>query len=104
MKRLGKLIGIGVCMTYFYTGQGEKALKLFEASEKQFARYRNRKQIGGGMEAAYILAAIQRGQLGEARALLEHAKSTWTQPRMQQSFQRLEDGLKQAERTAGAVP
>lgn len=81
---------LNLCVCMFRTGQAEKAVELYRASEKWFAPYRGKEQFGGNLAVLDIHTAMAEGRYTEARALLDHARKTWDKPRLQKYYGQLE--------------
>lgn len=78
---------INLCMCYFYTGQTEKAMALYQIPKENFAFYR--KYPDGFTQYFFsldILAAIVTKDLAKADTLLKQAKETWNDPRSQKMY------------------
>lgn len=84
---------LNLCTCYFQSGQEEKALELYNDSQKIFEPQRNGKLYGGNIAILDMLAAIQSGQYSQAEQLLDKARQTWNDPRFQEAFQEIENTL-----------
>lgn len=89
---------LNLSMSYFYTAQYEKAMELYNGSRKVFEPYRNSRAYGGHIAVVDILAAIENGRYEEAKGLLDTARRSWSNPRLQDAFTMLDKSL--AKRTA----
>ncbi len=76
-------------MSYFYAGQYEKAMSLYNESQKFFEPYRNDKTYGGNIAVTDILAAMGNGQYDQAEKLLDTAQRSWEDPRLQNAFREI---------------
>ncbi|MCI8441312.1 MAG: hypothetical protein HFG27_02090 [Provencibacterium sp.] len=85
---------LNLCLCCFYTGQGEKALALYEAGKKDFARFRENSSLGGNLAVLEMLAAVEKGRYDEAEGLLEGAQKRWNNPRLQEDYRYMEALLK----------
>lgn len=84
---------LNLCTCYFQSGQGEKALELYNDSQKIFEPQRSGKLYGGNIAILDMLAAIQSGQYSQAEQLLDKARRTWNDSRFQEAFQEIESTL-----------
>lgn len=84
---------LNLCTCYFQSGRGEAALELYNDSQKIFEPQRNGKLYGGNVAILDILAAVQEERYGRAEELLDRARQTWTDPRLQEAFQEIEHTL-----------
>lgn len=84
---------LNLCLCYFYSGQNDKAVELYQASEKEFAPFRENAYYGGSLAILEILAALEKGERDRAEALLKQAKETWNYPRLQDDYRRIEERL-----------
>lgn len=88
---------LNLCMSYFYTAQYEKAMKLYQESQKIFHSHRNSKVYGGNVIVVDILAEIQNEQFESAKKLLNTARKSWKNHRLQAAFQELDQFILTAE-------
>ena len=84
---------LDLCMSYFYVGQYEKAMSLYNENQKLFGQYRNDKTYGGHIAVADILALMRNGQYDQAEKLLDTAQRFWEEPRLQNAFQEIGKSL-----------
>lgn len=84
---------LNLCTCYFQSGQGEKALELYNDSQKIFEPQRKGKLYGANVAILDMLAAIQSKQYSQAEQLLDKARQTWDTPRFQEAFQEIESTL-----------
>lgn len=94
---------INLCMSYFETNQNEKAIALYEDSQKFLKRFRRVKLYGGSIAALDILAAMERGQYERADELLQTALAAYNSARLQNAFREIADRLEYARRTKDTV-
>lgn len=85
---------LNLCMSYFYAEQFEKAMELYNSSQKYFGPYRDHSTYGGNIAVVDILAYIRKEQYGEAEKLLDTAKKSWDDPRLQNAFREIGNSLK----------
>ena len=85
---------LNLCVCYFYSNKGKKAMDLYESSQKEFAPFLKSKLYGGNIAILNIFAAIEKGELDNAKNLLKSACEAWDNPRLQDDYQYLEDILK----------
>lgn len=78
---------------YFRTAQNDKAMELYHAEEKEFARFRENRYYGGNVALLDMLAAIESRRYDEAGKLLAKARQTWKFPRLQKEYQLIEEKL-----------
>lgn len=84
---------LNLCTCYFNTDQGEKALKLYNDSQKIFEAQRGGKLYGVNIAVVDMLAAIQNRRYDQAEQLLDQARRTWDDPRFREAFQEIERTL-----------
>ncbi len=84
---------LNLCTCYFNTDQGEKALMLYNDSQKIFEAQRGGKLYGVNIAILDMLAAIQNRRYDQAEELLDRARQTWGEPRFQEAFQEIENTL-----------
>lgn len=84
---------LNLCTCYFNTDQGEKALKLYNDSQKIFEAQRGGKLYGVNIAVVDMLAAIQNRRYDQAEQLLDQARRTWDDPRFLEAFQEIERTL-----------
>lgn len=92
-----------LCLNYFETHQDEKAMALYEDSQKIFERFRRMKAYGGSIAALDILAAMKNGQYERAEKILQTAQATYDSVRFQNSFREIADRLENARQTNDIV-
>lgn len=92
----GMVRRLNLCVCYFYTCQTAKAMELYEASQKEFAPWRTTPVYGGNVAVLDMFAAIAQGRQEQAAQLLAHARSTWTNPRLQDDYDYIEKLLAEA--------
>ena len=86
---------LNLCLCYFYTRQGEKALALYSESREDFSRFREKPSLGGNLAVLDMFAAIESGRYDEAERLLEGAQKSWDNPRLQEDYQYIAALLKE---------
>lgn len=86
---------LNLSLCYFYTRQGEKALALYSESRESFSRFRGNPALGGNLAVLDMFAAIECGRYDEAGGLLESARKSWDNPRLQEDYRYIEDLLKE---------
>lgn len=84
---------LNLCTCYFQSARGEKALELYNDSQKIFEPQRGGKLYGGNIAILDMLAAIQSKEYAQADQMLNQARQTWSAPRFQEAFQEIEDTL-----------
>ena len=84
---------LNLCTCYFHTARYEKALELYNDSQKIFEPQRKGKLYGANVAILDMLAAIQSKQYSQAEQLLDKARQTWDTPRFQEAFQEIESTL-----------
>lgn len=77
---------INLCMSYFDTEQYDKAVALYDESQKIFEQYRNDKLFGANIAILDIFIAMQSKQYERARTILHMAEKTYDAPRYQKAF------------------
>lgn len=90
---------LNLCMCYFYDAQYETAMELYNGSQEIFSRYRDDEIYGGNIAAVEIFAEIINGRYRHAGQLLEMARKSWTDTRLQKVFRELDSFM--AERKMG---
>lgn len=88
---------LNLCVCYFYTGQNAKAMELYQASEKEFAPFRNNAAYGGNLAVLEMLADLENGERDQAKALLKQAREAWNHPRLQEDYRKIEERLENME-------
>jgi len=73
---------LNLCLCYFSTGQGDRAMQVYDTSERLFAPYRGGSSYGKNLAVLDMLADLQKGDYDGARQLLETARKTWDDPRL----------------------
>lgn len=84
---------INLCVCYFYDGQTEKALALYESGQKLFRSPLATKLYGGNIAVLDVFALIEQGELNRAKELLTTARGAWSDARLQTDFAYLEERL-----------
>lgn len=84
---------INLCVCYFYNGQTEKALALYESGQKLFRSSLATKLYGGNIAVLDVFALIEQGELDRAKELLTTARGAWSDARLQTDFAYLEERL-----------
>ena len=84
---------LNLCTCYFQSAQGEKALELYNDSQKIFEPQRGGKLYGGNIAILDMLAAIQSKEYAQAEQILNQARQTWSTLRFQEAFQEIEHTL-----------
>lgn len=88
---------LNLCVCYFYTGQNGKAMELYQASEKEFAPFRNNAAYGGNLAVLEMLADLENGEKDRTAGLLKQARETWNHPRLQEDYRKIEERLENME-------
>lgn len=81
---------LNLCASYFRAGQTAKAMELYEANQGPSSPWRTMPALAGNAAVLDMRALIVQGRQDEAAKLLEHARVTWTDPRLQKSFDQIE--------------
>lgn len=84
---------VNLCLCYFYQQKNDKAMELYESSQKVFRSYRNHKAYGGNIAVLDIYAAIGRNDYACAAEMLETAKRTWNNAQFLDDYNALEKML-----------
>lgn len=84
---------LNLCVCYFYSNKGKKAMDLYESSQKEFAPFLKAKLYGGNIAVLSIFAAIEKGDLANAGNLLKSAREEWDNSRLQDDYQYLEERI-----------
>lgn len=84
---------INLCSSYFYQKQTDRAMEVYENSQKIFAKYRDGELYGGNIAILDIYAAISRGDYAYAGKMLKIAQETWKNSRFLEDYQYFEDIL-----------
>lgn len=84
-----------LCLCYFYQKQTDRALTLYESSQRIFNSYRNSKLYGGNIAVLDIYAAIGVKDYARAANLLQTARSTWNDPHFIDDYHYLEENIHQ---------
>lgn len=84
---------INLCVCYFYDGQTEKALALYESGQKLFRSPVATKLYGGNIAVLDVFALIAQGELDRAKKLLTTARGAWFDSCLQADFEYLEEKL-----------
>lgn len=77
---------INLCMSYFDTEQYDKAVALYDESQKIFEQYRNDKLFGANIAILDIFIAMQSKQYERAKTILHMAEKTYDAPRYKKAF------------------
>lgn len=78
---------LNLCICYFYTGQIEKAMTLYQIPKESFSIYRKHPDsFTQYFFSLDILAAIATKDLRKADTLLKQAEETWHDPRSQKMY------------------
>lgn len=88
---------LNLCLCYFYTEQNERALELYDRSQKSFERARKSPYYGGNIAVLDMLAAVAEGRTEVAEKMLAEAAETWDNPRLQEDFKYIETLIKNKE-------
>lgn len=89
---------LNLCTCYFQSGRGEQALELYHDSQAIFEPQRKGKLYGGNLAILDMLAAIQSGEYSRAEQLLDQARRTWGDARLQEAFQEIGHTLTEIEK------
>ena len=84
---------INLCYCYFYLKQTDRAMALYESSQRVLNSNRNPKQYGGNIAILDIFAAIAVKDYVRAAELLQTARSTWEDSRFEEDYRYLEEIL-----------
>lgn len=84
---------INLCFCYFYDEQTEKALALYENSQKLFHSPLATKLYGGNIAVLDVFALVEQREYDRAKELLTTARGTWSDSRLQAEFEYLEEKL-----------
>lgn len=84
---------INLCVCYFYDGQTEKAMELYERSQKLFQSPMAAKLYGGNIAVLDVFALIEQGEFDRAKELLATARGAWSDSRLQGDFEYLEEKI-----------
>lgn len=87
---------LNLCLCYFYQKQTDRAMALYESSQKVFQQYRNSK-YGGNIAILDIYAAIGNEDYSRAAKLLQTARNTWDDPRFLDDYCYLEERIQQTQ-------
>lgn len=82
---------INLCLCYFYQKQTDRAIALYESSQRVFNPYRNSKSHGGNIAVLDIFAAIGMKDYVRAAKLLQEARSRWDDTRFLDDYRYLEE-------------
>ena len=77
---------LNLCISYFETGQHEKAMALYDGSQTLFKKYRDGNIYGANIALLDILAAIGNKQYERAEKLLDSANKTYDDAWFQKVF------------------
>ena len=94
-------VRINLCMSYFYTGQYEKAVALYEENRQLLGKFRNGKAYGAHIALIDIIAAIIGRRFDQAEAMLAKARKSWPSPPFQKAFLEAERALEQLRLAGG---
>ena len=86
---------LNLCICYFYSGQNDKGLSLYQSSQKLFAPYRKTSVYGGNLAVLEMLADIEEEEYQKAAELLKQARAQWNIPRLYDDYQYVEHRLRQ---------
>lgn len=84
---------INLCICYFYDGQSEKALALYENSQKLFRSPLAAKLYSGNIAVLDVFALMEQGEYGRAKELLATTREVCSNSRLQVDFAYLEEKL-----------
>lgn len=84
-----------LCLDYFYSGQTERALELYDKSAGMMEKYKDAPDFGGPLAALKIRALIAGGRKTEARELLEEAEKRWTSPSLEEDYKEIKGMLEE---------
>ena len=88
---------LNLCLCYFYQKQTDRAMALYESSQKVFKQYKNNKLYGGNIAILDIYAAIGNKDYSRAAKLLQTARNTWDDPRFLDDYCYLEERIHQTQ-------
>ena len=86
---------LNLCCCYFYTGQWQKGMELYERRQGEFAPYRGGEAYGGNVAVLDIFAAIGAGDRARAGDLLGKARQVWPKPRLEEDYRYLSELLEE---------
>lgn len=86
---------INLCVCWFYGGQPEQAMDLYERSQTLFQLPLARRLYGGNVAVLDLFALLEKGDAKQAKELLDAARLQWTDARLQSDFQYLEEKIGQ---------
>lgn len=86
---------INLCISYFETEQYDRAMELYNESQKFFEKYRNGNIYGVNIATLDILAAIRNTQYAQAEELLAMAGETYHDSRYQKTFDEITHRLRE---------
>lgn len=89
---------INLCICYFYDGQTEKALALYENSQKLFRSSLAAKLYSGNIAVLDVFALMEQREYGRAKELLTTAREAWSDSRLQVDFDYLEEKLQREQK------
>lgn len=84
---------LSLCICYFHTNQGKKAMELYEKNQKRFKALRKSKLYGGNIAVLDAFVAIEKREFARANELLKYAIEEWKNPRLQESYRNLVERL-----------
>lgn len=84
---------INLCICYFYDGQSEKALALYENSQKLFRPPLAAKLYSGNIAVLDVFALMEQGETDRAKELLATTREAHPDLRLQADFAYLEEKL-----------
>lgn len=84
---------INLCVCYFYDGQSEKALALYENGQKLFQSPLAAKLYSGNIAVLDVFALMEQGETDRAKELLTTAREAHPDLRLQADFAYFEEKL-----------
>lgn len=93
---------LNLCMCYFYGAQYETAMELYNESREIFGQYRDDEIYGGNIAAVEIFAEMINGRYRHAGQLLETARKSWTDTRLQKVFRELDSFMAERKKSDSA--
>lgn len=86
---------LNLCLCYFYQKKIDRAMTLYESSQRVFNPYRHSKLYGGNIAILDIYAATGAKDYARAARLLQAVRSTWDDPRFLDDYRYLEETIHQ---------
>ena len=87
---------LNLCACYFYVGNYEKGLDVYDRSYTVFQRFKDNPFYGGYVAVVTIWAMLALKQYDKAHAMLEKAKIKWNKERLYEDYKMIEERIKEA--------